>query len=390
MADIAARVPLGSALRRLLADLRPRGVISQLRRGWEGPLDCARALSRQGPARRPLARGARPRRRPTRSAGPACAMRSLQLEASEGGGQARIDMQDGGARSARRVRGAAGRARPARRQLTWQIEAGGARRRAEGDASRSTSASFANADAKGDLTATWRSGPGSGVGRGGRYPGRLELDGKLIDGVAARTARYLPLGLAAGRAQLRRRRRARRARSRARRSASTATCGTSRSTRPAVARDGDFRIAARSRTSHASPTCPPPAERRVAGVAAPGRALHRSVDAASSSSIARRWRSATRGPSVGDVAWSGIQRQDPRARQPAARSTSRARRAARSPTCCASSTSRRSARWIGKALAGASATGTAELKLAPRHSADAAGRDGRQGQPSCSPATTFA
>src|SRR4029453_18977494 len=30
---------------------------------------------------------------------------------------------------------------------------------------------------------------------GGRYPGRLELDGKIADGVATRIARYLPLGI---------------------------------------------------------------------------------------------------------------------------------------------------------------------------------------------------
>ena len=82
-------------------------------------------------------------------------------------------------------------------KLSWKIEAAtnGA---APKVSVKVASASFANADAKGDLTATWRSGPGSGVGRGGRYPGQLELDGKLIDGVAARTARYLPLGLPQG------------------------------------------------------------------------------------------------------------------------------------------------------------------------------------------------
>ena len=42
---------------------------------------------------------------------------------------------------------------------------------------RVASASFANADAKGELSATWRTGNGSGIARGGRYPGELELDG---------------------------------------------------------------------------------------------------------------------------------------------------------------------------------------------------------------------
>ena len=37
MAEIATRVPLGTALRELLADVRPRGVISALRTQWDGP-----------------------------------------------------------------------------------------------------------------------------------------------------------------------------------------------------------------------------------------------------------------------------------------------------------------------------------------------------------------
>ena len=82
-------------------------------------------------------------------------------------------------------------------RLNWKIEAapGGA---APKITVRVTAASFANADAKGELNATWRSGSGSGFARGGRYPGELELDGRLFDGVAARTARYLPLGLPEG------------------------------------------------------------------------------------------------------------------------------------------------------------------------------------------------
>ncbi|MEO8921570.1 MAG: AsmA-like C-terminal region-containing protein, partial [Caldimonas sp.] len=56
-------------------------------------------------------------------------------------------------------------------------------------------ARFANADAEGELSATWRTGTGADLGRGGRYPGVLELDGLVSRAQAARTVRYLPLGL---------------------------------------------------------------------------------------------------------------------------------------------------------------------------------------------------
>ena len=48
---------------------------------------------------------------------------------------------------------------------------------------------------RGEFNAMWTSGDVTDKAHGGRYPGRLELDGKLADGVAARIARYLPLGL---------------------------------------------------------------------------------------------------------------------------------------------------------------------------------------------------
>ena len=42
---------------------------------------------------------------------------------------------------------------------------------------------------------SWRTGEGSGFGRGARLPGRLELAGSLSRGRAAAVARYLPLGV---------------------------------------------------------------------------------------------------------------------------------------------------------------------------------------------------
>jgi hypothetical protein len=39
MAQVASRIPLGDALRRLLAELNPQGVITDLSAKWDGPLD---------------------------------------------------------------------------------------------------------------------------------------------------------------------------------------------------------------------------------------------------------------------------------------------------------------------------------------------------------------
>ena len=56
-------------------------------------------------------------------------------------------------------------------------------------------ARFANADLQGEANASWSTGPGVGFARGARFPGQIDLSGKLLQARAASTARYLPLGI---------------------------------------------------------------------------------------------------------------------------------------------------------------------------------------------------
>ena len=341
MAEIATRVPIGAALRELLADVHPRGVITQLRTRWDGPLDAPLRYRVKGQLS-DLSLAAHPSPDADSIGRPGLSNASLQLEATETGGQARIDIQSGrldlpGVFEEREVPLA-----PARRQA--QLEDRGRENGAAPKLSvKVASASFANADAKGDLTATWRSGPGNGVGRGGRYPGQLELDGKLIDGVAARTARYLPLGLPQGvRTYV----------------AGAVREGTIASATfrvrgdlwdfpfhdPKVARDGDFRIAAKVEgvTFAYVPAEPASAAAATTARRRASRGRRSPRRRARSSSIARRSTSAPRGRRSATSNGAACRAASPSSAVARA-STSRARRAARSPTCCASSTSRRSA-----------------------------------------------
>jgi uncharacterized protein (TIGR02099 family) len=80
-------------------------------------------------------------------------------------------------------------------QLQWKIESA---RRGEPEPRISLQvkdARFANADVRGEFSGTWSTGPGTGFAKGGRYPGLLELNGKLVKAEARRVARYLPLGI---------------------------------------------------------------------------------------------------------------------------------------------------------------------------------------------------
>ena len=223
-------------------------------------------------------------------------------------------------------------------------------------------ASFANADAKGDLTAIWRTGPGTGVGRGGRYPGLLELDGKLIDGVAASMARYLPLGLpqnvrnyVAGAVR-----------------EGTIASATVRVRGDLwdfpfhdakVARDGDFRIAAK--VENVTFAYVPPEPITPGAAPASARESWPALTGASGEIVVDRSALDIRGAKaqLGNVEWSGIQGRiaelgsrprldiDGVARGPLA---DMLRFVDVTPI----------GRWTGKALAAAAVTGPAELQIA--------------------------
>ena len=157
MADIAARVPLGDAARRLLAEAKPRGTLNDFDAQWQGPLDAPEhyqvkgALSGLALA---VARGERAaRRRPARAA-----QRRRRLRATESGGEARLALKGGAIEfpgvfadplvpldQLERAAGLADRARQGRgrrAELTVQVK----------------DARFANADARGEFSATWRTG----------------------------------------------------------------------------------------------------------------------------------------------------------------------------------------------------------------------------------------
>jgi uncharacterized protein (TIGR02099 family) len=197
MAQIAGRVPLGAALRNLLADVHPQGVITQLSVQWEGPVDAPDRYRVKG-LLSGLSLTSRAAPQADAVGRPGLRNATVQLDANEAGGQARVGVKDG-------VLDFPGVfAEPALpfdrldAALRWKIEPTAGKDALPKVTVQVTDARFANADAHGDLTATWRTGSGAGLARGGRYPGELELDGRIADGRAVRAARYLPLGLPEG------------------------------------------------------------------------------------------------------------------------------------------------------------------------------------------------
>ena len=363
IADIGTRVPIGAAVRELLADVHPRGTISELRTRWDGPLDAPAHYRVKG-----LLSGLTLRARPSPEADaigrPGLGNAALQLDANENGGQAQIDMRAGHID----LPGVFGeRELPLDRldaKLNWKIE-----RAASGAAPKITvrvpSASFANADAKGELSGSWRSGSGSGFGRAGRYPGELELDGKLVDGVAARTARYLPLGLPEGvRSYVARAVRA-----------GTITSATVRVRGdlwdfpfhdPKVARDGDFHIAGKFDGLTFAYVPGEPASAPTTGTAAAaGRDVWPPFTGGSGELVVDRSTLEIRAAKahLGNVEWSALQGRIPELGSNARLDIEGTARGPLTEMLRFVDTTP-IGRWTGRALAAATATGPAELKLA--------------------------
>jgi len=358
IAEIASRVPIGAALRALLADVRPRGVISGLRTGWEGPLDAPERYRVKAQLSE-LSLAAKPSPEPEGIGRPGLANAELQLDATEAGGEAHLALQGGrldlpGVFAEREL--------PLElldAKMTWKLERDGSAA-APNISVKVASATFANADAKGELSATWRSGPGTGFGRGGRYPGQLELDGRLVDGVAARTARYLPLGLPEGvRAYV----------------AGAVREGTVTSATfrirgdlydfpfhdPKVARDADFRIGARIEGLTFAYI---PDEGSSRGAASGASESWPALTGASADLVVDRSTIDIRNAKaqLGDIEWSGIQgRIGELGFRPRLEIEGTALGPLSDMLRFVDTTP--VGRWTGKALASASATGSAELKL---------------------------
>jgi len=194
MAQIAERLPIGAPMRRLLAELNPQGRVAELGLRWDGPVDAPTHYQAKA-SFTGLSMSPGVSAEPGGLARPGLRNASVQVSATEKGGQARLGVADGLLEFPGVFEDAAVPMSALSAQLDWKIEPAAVAGGSPHITLQVRDARFANADAEGELSATWATGAGQGVGRAGRYPGQLELEGKLTRGLAARTARYLPLGI---------------------------------------------------------------------------------------------------------------------------------------------------------------------------------------------------
>ena len=205
-AALAARLPLSDDAARTLASWAPSGRVSRLSARWDGSLEAPTQYQVKARAEG-LSVAAAPADRPDAVGRPGWRNASVELDASEKGGTARLSLVQGTLTFPGVFETPEVAFDSFTTQLAWRLRS---------PAGRPTGSPphieidlvdtrFANADAQGELSvAHWRSVddagapvPSSSTSRGGtgRGLGHLELVGSLSRGRAAAVARYLPLGV---------------------------------------------------------------------------------------------------------------------------------------------------------------------------------------------------
>ncbi len=192
IAGTVQHLPLGEALRALVAEGAPKGIASEVQASWEGPIN-ALTHYRLSTRLSDLALTARPPETPGARGWPGVRKASVVLSVTEKGGEATLTMKDGAIDLPGVLAEPVLPLDALEGKLAWRIEPN-----PEAEPTlqvQLVDGHVANADFQADLKGIWKSGSGQDLTADGRLPGILELDATLTQVVAARIARYLPLAV---------------------------------------------------------------------------------------------------------------------------------------------------------------------------------------------------
>ena len=195
LARVIDRLPLAPGVRTALADIAPHGVVEQLAWQWDGLLESPAHYKASG---RVKGLGWAASDKDSR---PGLNQADVTVSADEGGGRADLIIKQGwlelpGVFEEPRIPLTALQAK-----VDWHLKPS----RTQGGPSDFfvdvTEASFTNDDASGQVEGHWRTGSDKPAADGkpvSRFPGSLNLTGRLDHGEATRVWRYLPLGIPKG------------------------------------------------------------------------------------------------------------------------------------------------------------------------------------------------
>lgn len=185
LAQIASRLPLGSTAHDAVRQYAPKGLVNEIQATWKGPLGALQqyqvrgriqglALAGEldnGVAQRLGLRGA-----------------TVDLDMTQGGGKALLAIESGALLLPGVFEDPLLPLDRLSAEVRWQLEG-------ERIAVQANEVKFANADAQGEARATWHTADPTKSPARSRFPGVLDLSGKLTRADGTRVHRYLPLSV---------------------------------------------------------------------------------------------------------------------------------------------------------------------------------------------------
>ena len=192
LSRIAERLPLGDAAHTALRTYAPQGQVETLQATWQGPFNAQGRY--QITARiHGLALGDTPATAASTNSG-TMGLRgaAVALNMTQAGGKATLRIADGALLLPQIFEDPVLALDKLNTEVHWQID-GAAGTEGQRISVQVGDTHFANADAQGQLRATWRTSDPKKSSSGARFPGVLELNGSLTRAEATRVHRYLPL-----------------------------------------------------------------------------------------------------------------------------------------------------------------------------------------------------
>ncbi|KQW57992.1 YhdP family protein [Variovorax sp. Root411] len=194
LALIADRLPLGDATHRVLDAYAPRGLVEHVDLNWQGPLGAPSRYQAKGrvsglriasqPGKTDAATTP-PRAHPGT---PGLSGAAVDFDATHTGGTATLAIAQGTLEFPGVFEEPVIPIDRLSAQLQWKLDNGNAQLQL-------SKLRFANTDAEGDAEATWRTSDPAVSSGHGRFPGVLDLQGKLTRADGTRVFRYLPLDI---------------------------------------------------------------------------------------------------------------------------------------------------------------------------------------------------
>ncbi|RZL92164.1 MAG: TIGR02099 family protein [Variovorax sp.] len=198
LALIADRLPVGEATHKVIASYAPRGLVERIDASWQGSLGAPdkyqargrvsgfRLASQPGAAPTPVTPHAAGEPPPVPVGVPGVSGATAEFDLTQAGGSATVSIAKGALDLPGVFEEPVIPIEQLSTQLQWKLDGGAAQLQL-------SNLRFANNDAEGEAQASWRTSDPAVSRSQARYPGVLDLQGKLTRADGTRVFRYLPL-----------------------------------------------------------------------------------------------------------------------------------------------------------------------------------------------------